>query len=80
MLLQSKPGKITVLPALPKTWKNGSFKGLVAKGNVSVSAAWKDGRIAYLSVVSPVSQHITITAGEKSFEADIESGKEIRIL
>lgn len=80
MLLQSKPGKITVLPALPKTWKNGSFKGLVAKGNVSVSAAWKDGRIAYLSVVSPVSQHITITAGEKLFEADIESGKEIRIL
>ncbi|WP_158279896.1 glycoside hydrolase family 95 protein [Coraliomargarita sinensis] len=52
MLLQSHEGHIDVIPALPEAWENGSFDGLVARGNFEVSAAWEAGRLSQLSVVS----------------------------
>lgn len=45
MLLQSHGGIIKVLPAIPKDWRNGEFKGLCARGGFVVSTEWKDGRI-----------------------------------
>ena len=40
MLLFSVPGKITVLPALPKKWTKGSVTGLLARGGILVSVSW----------------------------------------
>ncbi len=45
MLLSDVAGEITLLPALPKSWKNGSFSGFCAKGNKIVSCSWRDGMI-----------------------------------
>ena len=45
MLLQSDGENIYLLPALPDKWKNGSIKGLAAKGNVTVDIEWKDGKV-----------------------------------
>ena len=45
MLLQSDGENIYLLPALPDKWKNGSVKGLAAKGNVTVDIAWADGKV-----------------------------------
>lgn len=53
MLLQSKYNHIHVLPALPRCWGlKGSFKGLVAKGNIVVSCNWEYGR-AYEIFIEP---------------------------
>ncbi|MGJ8653860.1 MAG: glycosyl hydrolase family 95 catalytic domain-containing protein [Opitutaceae bacterium] len=40
MLLFSKPGFISVLPALPKEWSQGSVTGLLARGGIQVSIQW----------------------------------------
>ncbi len=52
MLLQSHEGFLNILPTLPKAWKNGSFKGLKARGNFTVDCKWKDGCIEALNVES----------------------------
>ncbi len=49
MFIQSFGSRILVLPALPDEWKNGSVKGLLAKGGAVVDIEWKDGRLSKLT-------------------------------
>lgn len=52
MLLQSHEEYIKPLPALPKAWDKGSYKGLVARGNFVFDVAWKNGKATKISVTS----------------------------
>ena len=53
MLLQShNNGQISLLPALPATWKNGSIKGIKARGNFTLSINWKDGKLTQSKIYS----------------------------
>ena len=52
MLLQSHDGYISPLAALPSEWSNGSYTGLVARGNFEVSAAWENGLANTFNITS----------------------------
>lgn len=52
MLVQSHTGRIELLPALPKAWKDGSVRGLRARGGITIDMEWKDGKVTRLDLIS----------------------------
>jgi alpha-L-fucosidase 2 len=52
MLLQSHAGELCLLPALPTAWKNGTIKGIKARGNFTVAINWKDGKLSGAKIYS----------------------------
>ena len=52
MLLQSQTGFIDFLAAKPDIWADGSFDGLVARGNFVCGCDWTSNRITEMRVTS----------------------------
>lgn len=75
MLIQSYEGFIEVLPALPDSWKTGSFKGLTARGGFTVDAKWENGKLTEITVLSNAGEHLKIKTEKAFIEADTEKGK-----
>ncbi|MBQ9115442.1 MAG: glycoside hydrolase N-terminal domain-containing protein, partial [Clostridia bacterium] len=74
MLLQSHLGSpdgriLELLPALPSVWKNGSFSGFKARGNLAVSAEWRDGRVVSCRVEGKDGQDIAVKINGKTYSA-----------
>lgn len=75
MLLQSHCGYIELLPALPSAWKNGEIKGIVARGNFTVSEKWENGKLKYAEIYSNCGGDLTLAYFGGNFEAKLPDGK-----
>ncbi|MBC7889708.1 MAG: glycoside hydrolase family 95 protein [Ferruginibacter sp.] len=60
MLLQSHLGEIHLLPALPDSWKEGTIKGLKARGNFEVAISWKDHLLTGATIISGSGEPVKI--------------------
>ena len=61
MLLQSYDDVITILPALPTAWANGSVKGLKAQGDYCVDITWADGTANAVSITNNKEMERTVS-------------------
>ncbi|MBO5036244.1 MAG: glycoside hydrolase family 95 protein [Clostridia bacterium] len=70
MLMQSHDGYIDILPALPDAWKDGEFKGFMARGGFKVSAEWKDGKVVKCEIIGKDGKHGTAKINGQTVEFD----------
>jgi alpha-L-fucosidase 2 len=76
MLMQRHNGRIQLLPALPSQWKDGSIRGIRARGGFEIdSMAWKGGKLTYVSIKSDVGQTLNLVSGTNTFTTTTVPGK-----
>jgi alpha-L-fucosidase 2 len=56
LLMQSHSGEISLLPALPKAWPEGSITGLRGKGGYAIDMYWKNQLLSKAIIVSKFHQ------------------------
>jgi len=75
MLVDSQPGWIELLPALPPDWPNGSIKGIRARGGFEVDIAWKNGALASATVRSLNGNPVQLRCGPASRQLTLKKGQ-----
>lgn len=53
MLISSRGTNIKLLPALPRSWPDGSIKGLRVRGNAVADLEWSGGKVSRFTLQSP---------------------------
>ena len=69
---------VELLPAIPDCWEEGSFKGLKARGNITVNCKWDCNKVE-ITLQSPVSQEIVVKCGNTEKTVDLVAGKASRL-
>jgi alpha-L-fucosidase 2 len=78
-LLQSHAGEISLLPALPSGWTNGSVSGLRARGGCEVGMQWKDGKLQSGEIRSQLGGLRKIRSGNRTASFSFKPGEAIRL-
>ena len=75
MLVQSTPEEITLLPALPAQWPNGSFTGVRVRGGGKLDITWENGRLKQVRLQSKRATKYKLHYGEHSTEVQIHADR-----
>jgi len=79
MLVQSTDNSITLLPALPSQWPEGTLKGVRVRGGGRLDIAWKDGRLTEMTLEADHAVKYRVVYGERSAEVKIRPGAAVQL-
>ena len=65
---------IELLPALPANWKDGSVKGLRARGGYTVDITWRDGQVIDYRIRNPHGGTVTVRYNGKEEQVKADKG------
>jgi alpha-L-fucosidase 2 len=75
MLLQSHAGEVALLPALPKAWPEGRFRGLCARGGLDVEVAWKNGKATSAILTAKIGGTRRVRYGKEVRTVTLKAGQ-----
>jgi alpha-L-fucosidase 2 len=79
MLMQSRIGEVTVLPALPGRWQEGEVDGLRARGGLRVGITWHGGVASEVRLFSEFATSVRIRYRGHGSEVTLEPGKTLAL-
>ena len=78
-LLQSHAGEISLLPALPTGWADGSVRGLRARGGFEVSMQWRNGKLQTAEIRNRGASECRVRYGAKTVALPMKPGSTLRL-
>ncbi len=78
-LLQSHAGEISLLPALPTGWTDGSVTGLRARGGLEVSMQWKAGKLVSARIRGNTPGPCRVRSGGKTVTVPLQAGQDLKL-
>jgi alpha-L-fucosidase 2 len=78
-LVQSHAGEISLLPALPTGWDDGSVSGLRARGGYEMSLQWKGGRLQTAGLHGLKGGAIRVRYGQKTATITLKPGEKVHL-
>ncbi len=69
---------IHLLPALPKAWRTGAFKGLRARGGFVVDAEWRESKLARAEITSLAGTTARVKYGDREETITLKPGESRR--
>jgi alpha-L-fucosidase 2 len=79
MLMQSHAGEIVLLPALPKAWPDGHFRGLRARGGLEIDLVWRGGKPVSAQLRSGPGGTYTVRAAGRPQTLTLRAGETRRL-
>jgi alpha-L-fucosidase 2 len=79
MLIQSHEGYIELLPALPKAWSDGYFKGLCVRGGAEMDLTWENSRVKSARITATADNIFSIKRPDTGeiITFDLKKGEQI---
>ncbi|MEW2489755.1 glycoside hydrolase N-terminal domain-containing protein [Streptomyces sp. NPDC048411] len=80
MLVQSRPDRVELLPALPKAWAaSGSVTGVGVRGGFTVDLAWTAGQVTSATLHGAAGRSTTVAFGEWSEKVTVPSSGSVTV-
>ncbi|MFC9248930.1 glycoside hydrolase N-terminal domain-containing protein [Streptomyces sp. NPDC057136] len=79
MLVQSRPGRVELLPALPKAWATGSVSGIGVRGGFTLGMRWKAGQVTSATLRGAAGRTTTVVFGTWSSKVTIPSAGSVTV-
>lgn len=81
MLVQSTPTTVTLLPALPSQWKDGSVSGLKTRSAVEIDMTWRDGKVTSATLRSTVARptRVAVNYNGKRINVTVPAAKTVEL-